>query len=137
MSYKKSVKMIQRSPVRILPEFQALGTWSTSTLRLGLRRIPRTCNPSQLLIVAYEFYFHYKYIECLISDSFVHLTATTRLHIRLLRDDVRKELSKSISSESEYRKILFQVGLGVRYNFVPNLKPDSHLGEKLRKTSES
>ena len=129
--------MIQRSPVQILPKFQAFTTWSTSTLRLGLRRIPRTCNPSQLLIVAYKFYFHYKYIECLISDSFVHLTATTRLHIQLLRDDARKELPKSISGESEYCKMLFQVGLGVRYNFVPNLKPESHLGEKLTKTSES
>ena len=58
-------------------------------------------------------------------------------HIRLLRDDLRKELSKDMSGESEYRKISIQLRLGVGNDFVPNVTPVSHLGEKLTKTSES
>ena len=43
---------------------------------------------------------------------------------------------KGYDGKSKYRKILFQLQLGVGNNFVPNVTPESHLVEKLTKTSE-
>ena len=63
--------------------------------------------------------------------------AITRKHIPLLRDALRKELSTDMSGESEYRNISIQLRLEVGNDFVPNVTPVSHLGEKLTKTSES